>query len=63
MTYYTYTKMNLLDGFLLYCSILYFILNISIFKLFTLNYIFNWGQIYHEKVNAKNPKKYIFNLN
>ena len=59
MTYYTYTKMNLLDGFFIAVVVfaIFYIGSISIFKLFTLNYIFNWGQIYHEKVNAKNPLK------
>ena len=59
MTYYSYTKMNLLDGFILAIVVfaVFYITSITIFKVFTLNYIFNWGNIYDKKVNEPNPKK------
>lgn len=59
MTYYSYTKMNLLDGFILAIVVfaVFYITSITIFKVFTLNYIFNWGNIYDKKVNDPNPKK------
>ena len=59
MTYYSYTKMNLLDGFILAIVVfaIFYITSITIFKVFTLNYIFNWGNIYDKKVNDPNPKK------
>ena len=59
MTYYSYTKMNLLDGFIIAVVVfaIFYIASVTIFKVFTLNYIFNWGEIYHEKVNAENPQK------
>jgi hypothetical protein len=65
MTYYSYTKMNLLDGFILAIVVfaVFYISSITIFKVFTLNYIFNWGNIYDQKVNDPNPKKNLFNLN
>ena len=59
MTYYSYTKMNLLDGFILAIVVfaVFYISSITIFKVFTLNYIFNWGNIYDQKVNDPNPQK------
>jgi len=57
MTYYSYTKMNLLDGFLvaLVVFIVFYTASIGIFKVFTLNYVFTWGQKYFEEVNKKDP--------
>jgi hypothetical protein len=59
MTYYSYTKMNLLDGFLvaIVLFIVFYLSSIGIFKVFTLNYIFKGGQQYDDAVNKEKPEK------
>lgn len=53
MTYYSYLKMNLLNGFIvaIVVFLIFFVASIGIFKVFTLNHIFDKGQKYLKDID------------